>query len=532
MESVDRLSADLQWPASRFGSNHAWLIGLLLAVVAVIAINPIGYIGGGMDDWQYLRAARCWREFGPCLPYDHWQARWPVIAPIAALTSLFGENRWSVGLAALVPGIVSLILLTLIGNRLTGRPIGYMAALLLLFTPTFSTQLLDPSVEATELSFCLLSAWILLRFGRSHGLLASLFCGFFLGLAFQVRETSFSAVILIVMLLVLWPHRPTLRLWLAAGGGFLLPIAVEFCSFFSETGDPLWRRKLSIAHTQIKSTELLGPIDRVHSPFFNPAYIANWRREPGVHIHWIIDGLVNMFVNANAGLSLFLIPTLLLFFYKDIGKETRNKIWLIYVGSIAYMCVLIFAFAIDPKPRMMTVPLAALSIGLAILLVQLRSVGKNLACAVAALAPLLLGTTMLVMHAETYSLVDPAIIWVRRYPEQINVDENTRRVFAMVPEIWSRPVPSSQFSLLMIQISIPCDDWLRQSGFQSIKVEAKASMSHIPTLDWRTPSELCLFRAKTPVKTDQFYAAVYRINKYTLIHQPAIFRFAIPTFRA
>ena len=287
-----------------------------------------------MDDWQYLRAARCWREFGPCLPYDHWQARWPVIAPIAALTSLLGENRWSVGLAALVPGIVSLILLTLIGNRLMGRPIGYVAALLLLFTPTFSTQLLDPSVEATELGFCLLSAWILLRFGRSNSFLASLFCGLFLGLAFQVRETSFSAVILISMLLISWPHRPALRLWLAAGVGFILPIAVEFCSFFSETGDPLWRRKLSIAHTQIKSTELLGPIDRVHSPFFNPAYIANWRREPGVHIHWIIDGLVNMFVNANAGLSLFLIPTLLLFSIRILVRKHETKSGLSTPGQL------------------------------------------------------------------------------------------------------------------------------------------------------------------------------------------------------
>ena len=160
---VDQSTADLRLCASRFDSNHAWWLGLLLAVVVVIAINPIGYIGGGMDDWQYLEAARCWRAHGPCLPHDHWQGRWPVIAPLAAVTTLFGESRFTVGLVPLAASVGCLVLLALLGNRLFGRPVGFIASLLYLTVPAFSIQLLDPTVEATELAFCLGGALALER---------------------------------------------------------------------------------------------------------------------------------------------------------------------------------------------------------------------------------------------------------------------------------------------------------------------------------------------------------------------------------
>src|SRR3989337_1984831 len=89
---------------SRARSSHDayWLSALLAALLLVIAIAPIGFIGGVWDDWRYLNAARCWREFGPCLPQDHWQGRWPVIAPLALITGLFGESRISVSISPLI----------------------------------------------------------------------------------------------------------------------------------------------------------------------------------------------------------------------------------------------------------------------------------------------------------------------------------------------------------------------------------------------------------------------------------------------
>ena len=74
-----------------------WLVALVISLALILIINPVGFLGGGLDDWHYLNAARCWAAHGPCLPQDHWQGRWPVVAPIGASIFLLGENRFSVG---------------------------------------------------------------------------------------------------------------------------------------------------------------------------------------------------------------------------------------------------------------------------------------------------------------------------------------------------------------------------------------------------------------------------------------------------
>ncbi|MDB5700626.1 MAG: hypothetical protein JWL66_825 [Sphingomonadales bacterium] len=64
---------------------------LLLTAVLLTLVNPIGYHGGGADDWYYLQAARCLVETqGLCLPHTHWAARFPLILPMAAAIGTIG----------------------------------------------------------------------------------------------------------------------------------------------------------------------------------------------------------------------------------------------------------------------------------------------------------------------------------------------------------------------------------------------------------------------------------------------------------
>lgn len=49
----------------------AFALAALIALCCV-ALNPVGYVGGGADDEQYLAAARCWvAQRVPCLPEGH-----------------------------------------------------------------------------------------------------------------------------------------------------------------------------------------------------------------------------------------------------------------------------------------------------------------------------------------------------------------------------------------------------------------------------------------------------------------------------
>src|SRR5215213_6663382 len=108
-------------------ANWCWVAALAATFLLLLLVNPIGFIGGGWDDWQYLTAARCWVEYGPCVPRTHWEGRWPVFAPIAAIVALFGESRTTLGLWPLASSVGAATMMVLVGNRALGKPVGWLA---------------------------------------------------------------------------------------------------------------------------------------------------------------------------------------------------------------------------------------------------------------------------------------------------------------------------------------------------------------------------------------------------------------------
>ncbi|MDP8994714.1 MAG: glycosyltransferase family 39 protein, partial [Pseudomonadota bacterium] len=268
-------------------------LGLALAAVAVAALNPVGYIGGGTDDWQYLVAAECWAESGACLPHDHWSARWPLIAPMAGALALFGESRFTVGLVPFLFALAALFLLCCILERLFGRTAAVIGGAALLTTPVFALSLVRPNVDVVELAFLLGAlAAALAALDRRNPVFAAV-AGGALALAVLTRETSFVFAALFALWFLRSPASDR-KILIWAAPGFALPLAAEIGTYWLAAGDPLRRLALAFNHTRIPSTELSPAVDVSRSPLFNPDFIAGWKRSNGIEIHWTVDPVLNL----------------------------------------------------------------------------------------------------------------------------------------------------------------------------------------------------------------------------------------------
>lgn len=472
-------------------------------LLAYTLINPVGFLGGGWDDWEYLNAARCWVAHGPCLPTNHWQGRWPLIAPLAASIKLFGESRASIGLPSLLATTACLPPLALIGNRLFGAPVGYAGALLFLLTPIVGVELYDPNVEIFELAYLAYGFAALLIARDDPRARWGLILGLSFALAFQTRETAIVPIaVTAVCACIVFPRDRLWRLAIVSAPAFLLPLAIELIVFWTQTGDPLWRRELSLHHVLIPSTELRGPIDRSAPPFFNPNYIANWRHEPGIHIHWAVDGLANFLINIQAGITQWAAPLLLLVYARKIAPGDRRAGWLALAAGLGIACGYIYALAIDPKARMLFPVIALFGIVLAMVLLRLEKAGHRLVGRAILLVAIGTAVFIVAIFQQVHSAEPYARQWIERFPNRIASDENSRRHLALVDIAQSLPEPGeSDADMLLIKIDIPCDRWLERGGLGASgwRLVARHPLSVMSYVRPELGGALCLYRAPGPI---------------------------------
>ena len=420
-----------------------------LIAAAAVLIAPIGYVGGGADDTHYLDAARCWSAAGfPCLPDNHWASRWPAVAPIAVATGLFGESRLTVGLGPLAAWIACIGLLAALGSVWLDRATGYLAAALIAATPVVSQVALQPGADTAELAFQLAALlFATLGFKRQSPILAVV-AGVMAAIAVQARDTSilFCGASCLAWFLLQRGRRNVL-LW--AFAGFAAVVVLDLIFYAIATGDPFFRYRLALGHVNIPSAELAASVDTSRSPLFNPDYIAGWKREAGIQVWWPIDPWLNLLWSPRIGP--ILVGTLLVL---PIGWTRLPRHWkrlVLVSGGFALLISagLIYALAVDPKPRMFFALVAACALALAAVTVAAVRSGRGAVPGTIAALVAAAGLYILSMFTNTHELEAHAREWIRANPNAIEIDASTASTLTLVSEARSLP-PAGSGRLLRI----------------------------------------------------------------------------------
>ena len=484
-------------PSADNRSRWVALAALVICTAWIIWLNPVGFMGGGADDTEYLQSVRCWVGAGePCLARTHWASRWPIVAPIALATGLLGESRTTVAIAPLLYTCATLLLMIFIGNRLFGRPAGYAAAAALVLTPSFAMQALQPAADGIELSWLLASfAAALAAFDRNSGRWA-IAAGVALGIAAQTRDTSlamFPIAALAVVLLARGERRN--MLWILPG--MLLPIAAEALTYWIVAGDPFWRFRLSLGHVHILSAELPEGFDTSQSPLFNPNYIAAWKREAQISVFWPVDPWLNLLASYRLGPTLW-AAILLAILFTGRFLETAARRWITWLlgGALLYSATLVYGLAIDPKARMFFVLCAVCSLTIGALVVRAWRGDGKLGVATIVIAFVPFASLIVALQNESRTSERAAAKWIERFPGQVEIDRGARAYLMLAAGVDRLPDRGSGRPLLISKAERRCSEFVRPDPGKPARatVIAKQRMGGIESINGRTISEMCLLR--------------------------------------
>lgn len=411
-------------------------LAILLGVaVILVSINPVGYRGGGSDDWHYLQAARCAVEAQSlCLPHTHWAARFPFVLPLATALKLFGESRATLAIVAQFFGLASLTLFWLVMKRQFDGKTATLAGFAMLATPLFSLLMTSIGVDIVEFCAMMGALFCIQSAVRNQRRVWATAAGMLIGIAVLSRATSLILIPVAAIAFLAFP--PYRRHILPVVIGAVCVLGCEAAAYAWVTGNPLYGWQLALGHAQLSSTEISTPLAIGESPLFNRQLIAGWKPAAGIHLHWTVDGLVNLLFNSTVNITLLGALGLLAVERQRAGKAS----WLLALVAGLYFCVLTYALAIDPKPRMFMPVVAA---ACAIIGLQLRPLWQGRARWPIAIAFAVMLTVSAATIWDSYGLqsAEPVIAaWSAEAPEQTKTDDITSTSMTLVPSLRALPV--------------------------------------------------------------------------------------------
>ncbi len=367
---VSRGHRDAAQPA-RWPSDRLAFLAVIATALTLLAIDPPGYVGGHWDDGRYLDAALRWVAHGPVMGTDHWALRWPVVLPAAWAMEMFGRTRG----ALMMPGIIGLLGLVTANfwaaRRVFGLTAAIVASLALLTTSEILLAGTRLTADIPEALFWTASLWAFVFASRRAGtaqvrwLIA---CGLAAGLAVAVRETSLSLIVALAAAFVSGRFVPRHRFgWIATG--FLGVFLPEQLMLWHASGDALYRLHTDLRHIDIASTNMRGLTAAGQSAPLNMGVAARWQGVGPVHLNWVVDPWINLFLNAGYGLDFLLAGAALLALRLRTGGSTVPwRSFALLAGLAAlHIFIVVYVVATDPKPRMFMPSIvgACLALGIA-----------------------------------------------------------------------------------------------------------------------------------------------------------------------
>jgi hypothetical protein len=289
-------------------------------------------------------------------------------------------------------------------------------------------------------------------------------------------------------------------------------LAIEFLVYQWATGDFLYRRQLSLNHARIPSSELPHSIDTSRSPLLNREIIGGWKRQPGIQVHWLVDGPLNLILNAKAGFSLLLTPLLLVVGQRELAPTARRKAWLLLGFAALYIAAINYVFAMDPKPRVMLTALAASSMALGLVSAELWRSGRKLLVG-ASLGSALVGSALVVAGYLRPSWADhQAKLWIEQHPGGIGIDGMTRMFLTLSPELRRLPGFEAGRPYAMVISTSACADWVTRAGLSSdvLVVAGERRLSLFPPIDG-SGAWICLLKFRRQITAEEMNRAVRRV---------------------
>ena len=175
-----------------------------------------------------------------------------------------------------------------------------------------------------------------------------------------------------------------------------------------------------------------------------------------IHVHWTVDGVLNLLANPQMGPVL--LAALVLLWLRRKTLSWADPVVLVAGAALLYTGALIYGLAIDPKARMF-LPVAALAAAIvAKLAVEAWDAGERaLAGAVIALL-VVIGA---VETAKRFDMGDAGPLagsWAREHPGDVAVEDATRRFLTFDATVRALPVDPASARYLIALVAGRCGE--------------------------------------------------------------------------